>query len=367
MRVAIDASSLLLRSAGIKSYTYHWIEHLRRIASGDEIRPFPFLTQYGPLDHEHSVVGPWATWPRLAALYAVNAPGLPLLDWLCADADVFHASNQVRRPPKRMRVTATVHDMTCWLMPELHTAANVRADAAFAERVLRRADGLIAVSEHTKHDAVRLLGIAPGKIEVIYSGVAQTYFDAKPLARGKLGLTRPYILFVGTVEPRKNLDTLLDAYVCLDRELREGFELVIAGPVGWSSENTLARLKSGTPGARYLGYVAEEDLPGLTAGAAVFAYPSLYEGFGFPLAQAMAAGVACVTSNVSSLPEVAGEAALLVDPRSVEETCGALERVLGNAELREKLGAAGRQRASERYRWEVCAERSMEFFRRAAG
>src|SRR6185437_10084948 len=118
MRIAIDASSLLLRSAGVKSYTYHWIDHLRRLANRDEIRLFPFLGQYGGLNHESSLLTRRRTLPRLAALYAVNLlPGNPLLDWVCRDIDVFHVSNQVRRPPRRARLTATIHDLTCWLMP----------------------------------------------------------------------------------------------------------------------------------------------------------------------------------------------------------------------------------------------------------
>jgi alpha-1,3-rhamnosyl/mannosyltransferase len=293
-------------------------------------------------------------------------PGNPQLDWVCRNADVFHVSNQVRRPPDGVRLTATIHDLTCWLMPELHTAANVKADRNFADRVLRRAAGLIAVSENTRRDAERVLGLDASKIDVIHSGIAQEYFDAAPLAPGKLGISRPYILFVGTVEPRKNIDTLVDAYLRLEKTLREQYDLVVAGPAGWSSESTLARIRSGTPGIRYLGYVPERDLPGLTAGATVFAYPSLYEGFGFPLAQAMAAGVAAVTSNGSCLPEIAGGGALLVDPRSVEEVATALQRLLSSPLLRSELAAKGKTRAAECYRWETCARKSLEFFHRVA-
>ncbi|MGH9667418.1 MAG: glycosyltransferase family 4 protein [Bryobacteraceae bacterium] len=367
MRVAIDASSLLLRSAGIKSYTYHWIDHLRRLADRDEIVLFPFLDRYGRLDHQGSLLTRWQTLPRLASLYAANLPGIPLLDWVSRRVDVFHVSNQVRRPPRRVRLTATIHDLTCWLMPELHTSANVKADRTFAERVLRRAGGLIAVSENTRRDAERILGLDASKIDVIYSGIAQEYFDAVPLAPGKLGISCPYILFVGTVEPRKNLDTLMDAYANLETGLREQYDLLVAGPAGWSSERTLARLRSGTPGIRYLGYVPEEDLPGLTAGATVFAYPSLYEGFGFPLAQAMAAGVASITSNGSCLPEIAAGSALLVDPRSVGEVGAALERVLSAPLLRSELAAKGKARAAACYRWETCAQTSLDFFHRVAG
>jgi Glycosyltransferase len=126
----------------------------------------------------------------------------------------------------------------------------------------------------------------------------------------RYGLTRPYLLFVGTIEPRKNLNLLLDAYGQLAPELRESCELVVVGPSGWADAATIERLKL----IRYLGYVPEQDLPGITAGATVFVYPSLYEGFGFPVAQAMASGVPVITSNVSSLPEVAGEGAILIDP-----------------------------------------------------
>ena len=370
MRIAIDATPLLLRSAGVKNYFYHWISHLRRLARDDEIRLFPFLGELGTLTHEESVLSGWATWPRLGLLYFVNVPGNPLIDWIASGADLFHATNQVRNPPRRTPLTATIHDLTCWLMPELHTPANVRADKNFAEKVMRRASGLIAVSQSTKKDAVRILGLDPEKVEVIYPGVAESYFraTAEGIRRVKdnYGLSRPYILFVGTIEPRKNLDALLDAYVEMPSSLRREVDLAVAGPVGWSAGETLDRLRFGLRGVHYLGYVPEPDLPALTAGATVFAYPSLYEGFGFPVAQALACGAPVVASNISSLPEVTGDAALLVDPRSPAEIRSALERLLLSPSLRDEMANKGKARAS-RFRWEVCAEMSLDFFRKAAG
>ena len=356
--ILIDASSLLLRSAGIKSYTYHWIRSLREIAGPAEVQAFPFLRRTGDLTHERSVLSPLATLPRLALLYAVNAPGNPMLEWIASRADVFHVSNQLRRNiPKRTNITATIHDLTCWLMPELHTAANVRADRAFAGQTLKRARGLIAVSENTRQDAIRILDIEPEKIETIYSGIPEAYFDAAPLRRSK-----PYVLFVGTIEPRKNLDTLLDAWSGM--RFREEFDLLIAGPPGWSSEAIMARLESGrAEGVQYLGYVAEMEMPALTAGATAFVYPSLYEGFGFPVAQAMAAGVAVITSNTSCLPEIAGEGALFIDPKSAADLRAALERVLDSPALREQLAEKGRARAKQ-YQWSRCAEKSLRFFER---
>jgi glycosyltransferase involved in cell wall biosynthesis len=371
MRVLIDASSILLRSAGIKSYTWHWVQAMRELAApGDVVDAFPLLgAGLGQLVHERSALSAWATWPRLGLLHAANVATLPALDWAVRGAAVFHASNQVRRAPRRIPVTATLHDLTTRVLPEFHTPANVRADQAFFDRIVRPAPGLIAISENTRNDAVRHLGLHPARIEVIYNGVAASYFEAapNPALAGRYGIDRPYVLFVGALEPRKNVDRLLDAWLALRADLRREFALVVAGSAGWRAGSTELRLKAGVEGVRWLGYVPEPDLPALTAGATLFAYPSLYEGFGIPMAQAMAAGVAVLTSNTSCLPEVAGDGGLCVDPRSVAEITAAVDRMLGSPDLRASLGAAGRRRAQALYQWPECARRSLEFFRRICG
>ncbi len=370
MRIVVDATSLLLRSAGIKSYTHYWLQALRQAAQRrDIIDAFPFIGRTRDLHHDGSMLAQWATYPRLAALFAANYGGPAVLDLEIGKADVFHASNQIHHAPSKAKLTATIHDLTCWKMPELHTAANVKADQRFAERILKRADGLIAVSEATRQDAIEQLGIDENRIETIYSGVPEEYFrvpvDAVHAVREDLNLSRPYVLFVGTIEPRKNLDRLLDAWLGLHPDLRTEFELIIAGPAGWAPE-TAKRLRAGAAGVRVLGYVPEAFLPALTAGALLFAYPSLYEGFGFPVAQAMAAGVPVLTSNVSALPEIAKDGAELVDPLSVKEIRSGLERLLTSPERREELGIRGRERADQ-CRWSRCAQRSLRFFERVAG
>jgi glycosyltransferase involved in cell wall biosynthesis len=357
MRVLIDASSLLVRSAGVKNYTYHWIQHLRQHSRNEQILAFPYLNSLGTLTHDRSMLPPAATYTRLGLLYFLNMPWNPLLDRMVSGTDVFHVSNLVRNVPRKPKITATIHDMTRWLMPELHTPATQQADDSFAEQVLRRADRLIAVSENTRRDAIRILKLDPAKIEVIHSGVPEVFFGAQ--ARPS---RRPYVLFVGTIEPRKNIDMLLDAWQSL--RLRDDFDLLIAGPPGWSAEKTIARLRAGVPDVKYLGYVPEDELPGLTAGATAFVYPSLYEGFGFPVAQAMAAGVPVITSNTSCLPEIAGEGAVYIDPRSAGDLRAALENILTSPALRERLSKAGAERAQQ-YRWDACAQKSLEFFRRA--
>jgi glycosyltransferase involved in cell wall biosynthesis len=369
MRVWIDAVPLLIRSAGVKNYLYYWISYLRRAAGPGVIRTFPAcafpaLKAFGALSHDASVAGLWRTGTGLAELALANYTPLPVMDLLSRGADIFHASALIRRPPRRPRLTATIYDMTCFLMPELHPARNLRADQSFAE-LLRGAHRLIAISECTKNDAVRVLGMAAEKIIVIHPGIGEAFFDPPSSkvteVRNRYGLRRPFVLSIGTIEPRKNLGTLLDAFQALPASIRDQFELAVAGPAGWAGAKTMARLNS----IRYLGYVPERDIAALTAAATVFAYPSLYEGFGFPVAQAMAAGVPVITSNVSSLPEIAGDAALLIDPRSQAELRDALARLLLSPDLRAELAGRGRLRA-QAFRWGTCAARSLKFFEEAA-
>jgi glycosyltransferase involved in cell wall biosynthesis len=231
---------------------------------------------------------------------------------------------------------------------------------------MRRADGIIAVSEAARQDAIRLLGIPPEKIVTIHSGIASEFFHvtaaAAAAAAARYRLARPFVLCLGTVEPRKNFGAVVKAFRALPAHLQDEYELVVAGPMGWADRETAALVRS----VRYLGYVAERDIAALTGAATAFAYPSLYEGFGFPVAQAMAAGVAVVTSNVSALPEIAGDAALLVDPRSHEELRDALKRILLYPDLRARMAARGRERA-QLFLWETCAEKSWEFFHHLSG
>lgn len=308
---------------------------------------------------------PPGTLARQALLFALNLWPNRAADLMAPPDGIFHAT-KLLYPPRRLRLTATLHDMTCWLLPEFHQPANVAAEKRFAENVWKRAAGLIAVSESTRRDAVRVLSLNPEIIQVIYPGVAEPFFEVtaatRAAARLKYGLHRPYALYVGTVEPRKNLNRLLDAWHILPASVREEFDLVVAGPEGWRSVGTLARLRSYVSGVRYLAYVPEPDLPGITAGATVFVYPSYYEGFGFPVAQAMAAGVPVITSNLSSLPEVTGGAAVLIDPHSLADLRAALNQLLTSPATCAQLAAAGQTQA-QRFRWDRCARQSIAMWR----
>lgn len=369
MRITIDAVPLLYRSSGIKNYLYYWARHLMGAAQGVDIRLFPLLGEPAVLNHEGSVANPVTSLARLGTVWALNQLPEFLSRPLLSGTDVFHAI-RLLNPPRRPRLTATVYDLTCWLVPETHPQANIDAEFRVADRIWKRAAGLIAISESTRNDAVRLLKIPERKIRVIYPGVPEVYSQAgsneADLVKGRLGLRKPYLLYVGTIEPRKNVDVLLDAYGALPPSIAQEFELVLVGPRGWASAATLARLENPAPGVRYLGYVAENLLPGLFAGAAVFAYPSLYEGFGFPVVQAMAAGVPVITSGISCLGEITAGAARLVDPRSTVELRDAIADLLTSPASRSRLSGLGRTQGA-RFTWTACARQSIDFFQSVAG
>ena len=205
---------------------------------------------------------------------------------------------------------------------------------------------------------------------MIHPGVAEQFFvvtDAEAAAvRSRFQVQKPYILFVGCIEPRKNVGALIAAYRQLPVSVRRDTELVMAGPIGWIQDEERETLLQSGEGVRYLGYVPESDLAGLFRGAAVVAYPSLYEGFGLPAAQAMACGVPVVSSNSSCLPEVIGDGGLLVDPTFAEELSHSLESILTSADLARELGSRGRELATN-YRWSISAQKSLDFFHEVCG
>ncbi len=232
MRVLIDTYPLLVRSAGVKNYLYHWVEALRRTAPQGSIGALPQVGNGAELDHDRSMAGMFATVSGLATLALSNHLRLPILERLANTADIFHVSSLVRNPPCRPRLTATVHDLTAWMMPELHLKAHRQADSQLAAN-LRRAQRIIAVSEATRQDAIRLLQIPPERIVTIHSGVASSFFNVSAervaAVRTRYQLKRPFILSVGTIEPRKNLSALVNAYRALPASMQDEFELVLAG------------------------------------------------------------------------------------------------------------------------------------------
>jgi glycosyltransferase involved in cell wall biosynthesis len=237
---------------------------------------------------------------------------------------------------------------------------------------VKRSDVAIAISQSVKEDIVRILGVQPEKVKVIYLGKHERFRpirDPERLSRfrTKYGLSRRVVLFVGLIEPRKNLATLVQAFASL-KSLHGDFCLVLAGDYGWGCQDVLASVRRYGIENHVLfpGFIPDGELPELYNLADVFVYPSLYEGFGLPVLEAMACGVPVVTSNVSSMPEVVGEAGLLVDPRSVEELAQGIRRVLTDATLRSQMREKGLER-SELFSWEKTARETLEVYRQIAG
>ena len=267
----------------------------------------------------------------------------------------------------RIPTVCVVHDMIPWL-PEMHPQRR----AALIERAtirpaLRRAAGLVCVSQATERDLLGRFAAARGKTVVIPHAAPSELLDgpdteALAAARERLALPDRFVLAAGTLEPRKNLPRLIQAHAGLGEAAPP---LLLTGPSGWQLEDALAGATERPDAVRQLGYVSETDLAALYRLCTVFAYPSLYEGFGLPLLEAMACGAACVSSRSSSLPEVGGDAVAYADPLSVASIRDALARLLGAPEERERLSVAARGRARG-FSWERTARETLAFLERAA-
>lgn len=368
MRILYDATPLLMRSAGVKNYHHALLVRLLPRIAPHSLELFPFLPGLGRNRNERSNYSTTATVLRLGAVLADNYLRFPAGRWASRRADLFHITHHLLHPPSRasLRLTSFIHDPTPVLMPEFHTPSNVRYFRHFIGDVAPKLAGVIVPSAAVKRDLVEKLGLSGERITVIPHGVDEQFFPASKagLGCGVSGLPEQYILSLGAMEPRKNLSTLLAAYRLLPEELRRSYPLVIAGASGWKNEKLRREIES-QPGfqseIRAIGYVPPEALPLVYAGASLFVFPSLYEGFGMPLLEAMAAGAPVVTSNVSAMPEVVGDAGLVIDPHSASELARAIERVLSDRDLAASLGARGSQRARE-FTWEKTALATKAFF-----
>ncbi len=254
----------------------------------------------------------------------------------------------------------TIHDLSFLHMPEYFTRKQ-RAWHSLQrlERQVAAATAIVVPSESTKTDVVHTLGVPTEKVHVVYPGLApsalehSTTVGQEQVARS-YGLHTPYILYLGTIEPRKNIDTLIEAYKMGDC-YKKGIQLVIAGAPGWNSTETLAAIEA-TAGVRYIGYVPAADKAALYAGAKVFVYPSIFEGFGFPVLEAMAQGTSVITTNRTSLPEITEGAVRYIDPYRIDALVHALEESLASPRSEKYRTIA------EAYTWERAAEELNNIF-----
>jgi len=262
----------------------------------------------------------------------------------------------------------TVHDLIYHLFPQYHKRLNRTYLGAAMPLFVRRATAVITVSESSKRDLVRLYGVRPEKVTVVYEGASANLSPAADdeiaRVRRRYGLPERFAVTVGTIEPRKNLSRLLDAFV-IAKERVPDLGLVVVGSKGWLYQSFFRKLESHECRDHVLvaGYVSEEDLAAVYSAADLCVVPSLYEGFGLPVLEAMACGTPVVCSRASSLPELGGDAVLYFDPRDADEMGETVGRLARDASLREELRAKGMAQVA-RFSWERTARETMAVYRR---
>jgi len=300
----------------------------------------------------------------------------PALERWLGPQHVVHATSTAVVPAVRSaRLVVTVHDLVWWRYPEGLNWAGRFVHRTGLRIAAREAGAVAAVSEATRREVLEYLGpsVDPARLTVIPNAAADEFgevisADVRLDVRSRYGLPGRYIVAIGTVEPRKNLHRLITAYRNLPSDLQKDVGLVLIGPYGWKMEDLRKQLRDSQATGRIIwtGHVPDADLRAILAEADLFAYPSLMEGFGIPILEAMLAGVPVVTSNTSSMPEVAGDAALLVDPTDTPALGTALERALTDDDLRRCLIRAGQARARQ-FSFAATAEAYLSLYRQVAG
>lgn len=378
MRIGIDYNAALHQRAGIGRYTRELFKALAAldreneyllVISGPAVRHgqdfLPDAANFRPF---YLLLGErWTTllWQRLR---------LPLaIDWLTGPLHLFHSPDYVLPPLRRgVNKLLTIHDLSFLRYPEGAEPTLRWYLEGAVPRSVARADLLLADSESTRRDLIELLRVNQERVEVIYPGVDERFHplsDRARLERVRLrySIEGPFILSVGTLEPRKNYPRLIEAFHRLRHDTHIPHRLVIVGGLGWRYAGVFRSVEQlGLQDeVRFLGHVPEEDLIALYNLCEAFAFVSLYEGFGLPVLEAMACGAPVVTSHLSSLPEVAGAAALPVDPTDIQAIADALGRLLQDSALRAALRDKGLARAKE-FSWSASAQKLLDLYRRFA-
>jgi len=364
MRVAIDARKL--HDFGIGTYTRNLLRELARIDS---------LSEYVLLCHEPDL-GIGAQLGRNFRTVLESSPNYSIREqihvpWVLwrERPDVFHAPHYVLPPAARCRSVVTIHDCIHLMFPQYlpNRAAYVYAKASMWSAV-RQSHRILTVSEASKRDIIHFFDVPPEKIVVVYNAIDERFRSVPAEAdvarvRERYQLQHEFVLYVGNIKPHKNLVRLIEAFDLLRRRGFDGLKLLIIG-------DEIAKLPALRRAVhshklhkhvRFLGYQPDETLAILYRLASVFVFPSLYEGFGLPPLEAMACGTPVVTSNVSSLPEVTGDAAVLVDPYDVESIAHGVQNVLTNPTLSAELRTKGKARASE-FSWERSVARTRQVY-----
>lgn len=369
MRIGVDLSVIQSTKSGVDWYTHHVIKKMMGLLAPDEELVLFTNRETG---FEQVV----ADFPRAQVVMSRFRYQEPWRQFILPvllrkhEIDVCFFTNFVLSVAAHCPMVLTIHDLSFKLFPRTHSLRNVIWARSLVPISSRRASRIIADSYNTKIDLVRVMGINEEKVDVIHLGASHSFSpepqpgDDEALLR--YGVTEPYILYVGTLEPRKNLTMLIRAFDKVAREMPD-MHLVLAGRRGWMAQAIFDEMeKRNLIGRMHItGYVHDEDLPVLYRRSAAFIYPSLYEGFGLPPLEAMSAGAPVIVSRNSSLPEVVGDAGMYVNPLDAGEIASAIESVVSDPELAQSLREKGFRRARQ-FSWQKTAEKTLDILREAA-
>lgn len=375
MRIAIDYTPGITQRAGIGRYTRSLTQALAQVDTDDQFTLFssePATAEYG-FPKAPNMRGRVVGVGNRAATILWQRLNLPIpAELVMGRADVLHGPDYILPPALRVPRVVTIHDLAFLTNPECAVPALAEYLTHVVPRSLRRADRVIADSQRTADDLVERLNVPPEKIRVIHLGMDTVFTDARDAEaegelRERLGLSQPFILAVGTIEPRKNYRNLIAAFAKATREPDGPPLLVIAGRKGWLYEGVFAAVDDFDvrDRVRFLDFIADRDLPTLYRAATALAMPSIYEGFGIPVVEAMASGTPVICSDAGPLPEVAGDAALIVPVSDLDALADALYRVATDGELRRSLTARGLARARN-FSWADAARAHVAVYREVA-
>ncbi|NCC52809.1 MAG: glycosyltransferase family 1 protein [Spartobacteria bacterium] len=366
MRICVDIQSAVAQRAGVGRYTSSLVEELPRLAGDDDIQCFFFDFQRKGLPvnvpRAHLRVNRWL--PGRLAQKAWKTLAWPPFNWLAGPADLYHFPNFILPPLTHGRSVVTIHDLAFLRYPETIEPRNLRYLSARIRDTVERADAVITVSEFTARELCELLQVPRARVFSIHEGlssrIARPEAPAITSMKERYGLEQPYLLFVGTLEPRKNIPFLIDVF----EHLQEDVSLVIAGMRGWKDEPIMERIRTSPKAGQihYLSYVPEGDLPALYAGAELFVFPSIYEGFGFPPLEAMACGTPVISSAAGSLPEVLHPAASIMNDFCAEAWAAHIQTLLTDETLRGAMRRDGIEHV-RKYTWASCAQQTWDVYR----
>jgi glycosyltransferase involved in cell wall biosynthesis len=364
MLIGIDASRATVKQrTGTEVYSVHVIEEMLRLGQGHTFRLYTNANPHEGL-FDRTVMGDAEV--RSIPFRRLWTHARLSTEMLGHPPDVLFVPAHVLPLIHPRASVVTIHDLGYLFYPEAHEPAGRRYLDWSTRWNAHQAAAVLADSQATKADLVRAYGAREDKVHVVYLGRDESLKRVtNPLrlasVRAKYDLAQQYLLYIGTLQPRKNLQRVVEAFarIC-GRPGMAGVQLVLAGKQGWLYQSLLEQVarEGMTEQVVFPGYVPDEDLPAMLSAATAFVFPSLYEGFGIPVLEAGGCGVPVITSNTSSLPEVAGDAALLVDPHDVDAIANAMYRLVTDPELASELRRRGHENV-KRFSWEKCARETL--------